>query len=80
MTNTTIRTVTDERGHHAVVVNRGGESRVFFRADVASVAGAAQDNLRRDIARHGESVIGFDELPVAAFRATKAGRVTLTAE
>ncbi len=70
----TIRTITDERNHHAVVVTLDGECRVFFRADTASVAGAAHHSLRRDIARHGESVIGFEALPAAEFRATKAGK------
>ena len=75
----TIRTITDERNHHAVVVTIAGDSRIFFRASTASVAGAAHDNLRRDIARHGEAVIGFDALPVAAYRATKAGKRLLMA-
>jgi len=72
--------ITDDRNHHAVVVTIGGESRIFFRADVASVASVAHDNLRRDIARHGESVIGFDELPRAVYRTTKVGRLMLMAE
>ena len=38
------------------------------------MAGAAHHSLRRDIARHGESVIGFEALPAAEFRATKAGK------
>ena len=75
----TIRTITDERNHHAVVVTIAGDSRIFFRADTASVAGAAHDNLRRDVDRHGESAIGFDALPVARYRATKAGKRLLMA-
>jgi hypothetical protein len=73
----TIRTITDERGRHAVIVTLDGECRVFFRHDTASVAGAAYNNLRRDIARHGESVIDFVALPVANFRLTKAGKSML---
>jgi hypothetical protein len=68
-----IRTITDERNHHAVVVTLGGECRIFFRADTASVASAARHSLHRDIARHGESVIGFETLPAAKFLVTKAG-------
>ena len=75
----TIRTITDERNHHAVVVTIAGDSRIFFRADTASVAGAAHESLCRDVARHGEAVIGFDALPVAAYRATKAGKRLLMA-
>ena len=74
-----IRTISDERNHHAVVVTIGGESRIFFRADTASVAGVAHDNLRRDIARHGETVIGFSALPLAVYRTTKAGGRLLVA-
>lgn len=75
----TIRIITDEHNHHAVVVTIGGESRVFFRHDTANVASAAHDSLRRDIARHGESVIGFDTLPPAEYRTTRAGRRLLIA-
>ena len=74
-----IRIETDERGHHAVVVTVDDKSRVFFRHATASVAGAACASLRRDIARHGEDVIGFDALPVAEYRTTKAGRRLLVA-
>ena len=75
----TIRTITDERNHHAVIVTIGSDSRIFFRHDTASVAGAAHDSLRRDIARHGESVIGFEALPAAEFRTTQAGKRVLVA-
>lgn len=75
-----IRIATDERNHSAVIVALNGESRIFFRHDTASVCGAAHDNLRRDIARHGESVIGFGSLPIANFRTTKAGKSLLMAE
>lgn len=74
-----IRIATDERNHHAVVVTIGGEARIFFRHGTASVCGAAHDNLRRDIARHGEGVIGFEALPVAEYRTTKAGKRLLVA-
>ena len=37
-------------------------------------AGVAFDNLRRDIARHGESVVEFNALPRIAIRTAKSGR------
>ena len=74
-----IRIAADERNHHAVVVTIDGESRIFFRHDTESVCSAAYNNLRRDVARHGEDVIGFASLPAAEYRTTKAGRRLLVA-
>lgn len=75
----TIRTTTDERNQHAVLVTIDGVARIYSRNASAHVIAATCNALRADIARHGDDVIGFADLPAAEFRSTKAGKRLLVA-
>ena len=69
-----IKQVQDSRNQHIVAVEHNGEFRCFFTDASLHTAGVALENLRRDIARHGESVVGFDSLPKLTSRTGKSGR------
>lgn len=75
----TIRTTTDERSQHTVLVTIDGIARIYARNASAHVIAATCSALRADIARHGDDVIGFADLPAAEFRTTKAGKRLLIA-
>lgn len=69
-----VRQITDSRNQHIVAVEHNGELRCFFKNSSLHTAQVAFDNLRRDIARHGESVAEFDALPKISVRTAKSGR------
>ena len=69
-----IKQVQDSRNQHIVAIEHNGEFRCFFTDSSLHTAGVAFENLRRDIARHGESVVDFDSLPKLTSRAGKSGR------
>ncbi len=70
-----IKQVQDSSNQHIVAVEHNGEFRCFFADSSLHTAGVAFENLRRDIARHGESVVEFDTLKKLAVRTGKSGCV-----
>lgn len=69
-----IRQVQDSRNQHIVAIELNGELRSFFTDSSLHTCGAVINTLRRDIARHGESVLEFSSLPLIAVRKAKSGR------
>lgn len=70
-----VRQITDSRNQHIVAVEHNGELRCFFHNSSLHTTKVAFDNLRRDIARHGESVTEFETLPKIVSRTAKSGRM-----
>ena len=60
-------------GEWFVAVEQDQETRCYFKYSSQTCCVALQ-NLNRDIARHGQEVINFDELPVVTSRIAKSGR------
>lgn len=69
-----IHQIKDFRNQHVVAIENDGEFRCFFRDSSLHAAQVAYDNLHRDIARHGKSVVGFGALPIISVRVAKSGR------
>ncbi|MBI2306110.1 MAG: hypothetical protein HYU78_02295 [Rhodocyclales bacterium] len=69
-----VRQITDSRNQHLVAVEHNGELRCYFKDSSSHTASVAFETVKRDIARHGESVVGFAELPLIVSRTAKTGR------
>jgi len=70
-----VQQVQDSRNQHIVAVNRDGDMRCFFIDSSSHTASVAAENLRRDIARHGDAVLDFAALPKLRSRVAASGRV-----
>lgn len=70
-----IRQITDSFNQHIVAIEKDSELRCFFKFHSLHTCNVAYDNLRRDIARHGESVIKFESFPKITSRIAKSGRI-----
>ncbi len=69
-----IHQITDSHNQHIVAIEKGEELRCFFKHYSLHIAQVAFDNLRRDLARHGESVVEFEKLPKISSRTANSGR------
>lgn len=67
-----------ENNQHVVAVEKDGVLRCYFENSSLHTCGVTLQSLRNDIANHGESVVGFDALPLIAQRTTKAGKMAFT--
>lgn len=71
--------VQDENNQHVVLVGDGNDRRVYARNSSSHVIETTAQTLRRDIAKHGTSVVDLTAFPAAEFRKTKAGASLLLA-
>lgn len=75
-----IRQIKDSMNQHVIAIEKNDKLRCFFKNYSMHAAQVASDSLRRDIARHGESVVDFETLPAIYIRVSKAGKTIYDVE
>jgi hypothetical protein len=63
----------DSNNQHVIAVIQNDEARCFFKNSSFHIVSMAFQNLCRDIARHGDSCVDFESLPLLVERINKSG-------